>query len=103
MTSQKKWILTETLADPGDGSGKWTSVDKQNYYFIKFYDDGSVETNIYTSLGGLKRFKIINDSSINFIYANGNTFKLFYKIIDFSLTISGGCTEACGSKFKADF
>ncbi len=41
----------------------------------------------------------MNDSTVQFIYANGNTVSLFYKIDGVSLTIQGGCIEACGSKF----
>jgi hypothetical protein len=50
-------------------------------------------------LGGVQKYKIINDSIINFIYANGDTIINAYRIDHSSLTLTGGCIEACGSKF----
>lgn len=103
LPSVNKWILVETLSDPGDGSGKWKTVDQPNYFFIKFNTDNSIETNIYKDFGGLTQYKIINDSTINLIYANGYIITRLYKIEGSLLKISGGCFEACGQKFKADF
>jgi len=99
LTLVGKWTLVETLADPGDGSGQWTPVNKPDYYFLQFNMDNSIETNTYTGLGGLTHYKVMNDSSINFIYANGTIFSLFYKINGSSLAIMGGCYENCGSRF----
>jgi hypothetical protein len=94
-----KWILVETLADPGDGSGKWTAVDRQNYYYLTLDTDNTIETNCFTGLGGAKKFRVVNDSVINFIYANGQTILYHYLLDNSSLTVAGGCIEACGSKF----
>lgn len=94
-----KWMLVETLADPGDGSGKWTAVDVQGKYFLKFNADGRLEGNSLERFGNLTRYKVLNDSSVNFIYADGREFALRYKIRRDSLTITGGCIEACGSRF----
>ena len=94
-----KWILVETLADPGDGSGKWTAVDRQNYYYLTLDADSTVETNCFTGLGGAKKFRVANDSVINFIYANGQTMINAYLLGSSSLTVTGGCFERCGSKF----
>lgn len=96
-----KWILIETLADPGDGSGKWVKVDKPDYYFAKFNPDGSAETNIPGRFGNLIKYYSNNDSTVSFIYSQGDTIVFHYKINDLYLTIMGGCYEACGSKFKA--
>jgi hypothetical protein len=94
-----KWILVETLSDPGDGSGQWRPINKPDYYLLQFNIDNSIESNTYTGLGGLRHYNVMNDSTVQFIYANGNTVSLFYKIDGVSLTIQGGCIEACGSKF----
>lgn len=94
-----KWKLVETLADPGDGSGQWQPVDTTKRYLIKLNDDNSIESNAYPGLGGLKEYNIVNDSTVIFIYANDTKFTHFYKINDSSLTLTGGCIEACGSKF----
>lgn len=93
------WTLVETLADPGDGSGRWTAVDKPDYYFLRFNSNNSIESNTYNGLGGLKQYKIVNDSIVRFIYGNGTPVTLLYELSSNSLTIKGGCIEACGSKF----
>lgn len=96
-----KWILTETLADPGDGSGKWTKADKPNYYFIQFNSDKTINTNVYDGFGNPIKY-MNTDSTLNLIYSGGGSILLNYKIDDPYLTITGGCYEACGSKFKTD-
>ena len=96
-----KWILIETLSDPGDGSGKWVKVEKPNCYFAKFNPDSSAETNIPGRFGNLIKYYSNNDSTVSFIYSKEDTTALHYKINDAYLTITGGCIEACGSKFKA--
>ena len=94
------WILTETLADPRDGSGKWTKIDKPDYYFIKFNPDSIIATNIPGRFETVIKYIIKNDSTVSLIYSHDTTI-LHYKINDTYLTITGGCIEACGSKFKA--
>jgi len=94
-----KWILVEALVDPGDGSGKWTAV-KPNYFYLQLNTDSSAESNCYTGLDGVERFSVVNDSVINLIFANSQTIKFGYHMDNSSLTITGGCIEACGSKFE---
>lgn len=97
-----KWMLIETLADPGDGSGKWKPVDKPDYYFIKFNADNSIESNTYGRLSSIRQYKVLSDSTVNFLYTDGTTATLYYNISNVYLTITGGCIEACGSKFKKE-
>lgn len=59
-----KWILTETLADPGDGSGKWIKVDRPGYYVIKFNPDSSIATNIPGRFETAIKYFIKNDSTV---------------------------------------
>ena len=94
-----KWTLVATLADPGDGSGKWTAVDKPNYYYLQFYADNTFKTSSLTGSGSVEKFKVINDSMINFIYGNGQKILNSYRIDNSSLTLTGGCIEACGAKY----
>jgi hypothetical protein len=94
-----KWTLTETLADPGDGSGKWTAVSQQNYFYLHLNTDFTAETNYLIQFGGLEKYRIINDTTISLLFANGNAKTYDYRIDDTSLKITGGCYEACGSKF----
>jgi hypothetical protein len=93
-----RWILVETLADPGDGSGKWTAVDKPIYY-LQLNTDSTIKTNYLTGLGVARSFKTINNSVINFIFGNGQTIMNGYHMDNDSLTLTGGCIEACGAKF----
>ncbi len=95
-----KWILVETLADPGDGRGKWTAGDKANYYYLDLKPDETAASNTFMGLGGLKKYKIVNDSVLNLIYANGDSVINNYRVDAMTLTLTGGCIEACGSKFK---
>ena len=91
-----KWMLTETLADPGDGSGKWKSVSGSKSYFI-LNSDGSITGNSGTNF---KQYKVIDDQMIEFTNQNGSTSTRIYKLSINSLEISGGCFEACGSRYK---
>ena len=91
-----KWRLTETLADPGDGSGKWTKVNSDDY--IQFTEDSIYQTN-KPATGDIIKFSLPTDSTITFIYVNGQTSRYYYKINGNELTIMGGCYEACGSKY----
>lgn len=91
-----KWKLTETLADPGDGSGKWQSVkNSSSYLFLNA--DGTVSGNGFTHY---KLFNVIDNQTIEFIYQDNSKIILFYKLQGSSLEITGGCFEACGSRFK---
>jgi len=91
-----KWKLSETLADPGDGSGKWQSVNGNKIYFI-LNSDGSITGNSET---GFKQYRIVDDRMIEFVFQNGTTTIRNYKLSGNSLEISGGCYEACGSRYK---
>ena len=70
-----------------------------NYYYLRLDTDSTVETNCLTGYGGAKKFSVVNDSVMNFIYANGQTTSYRYLLDNSSLTVTGGCIEACGLKF----
>jgi len=91
-----KWKLTETLADPGDGSGQWVSVKKSDKY-LQLNSDGTLSGN---SFSNYKQYRIIDDQKIEFINQNGTATIHNYKLSGNSLEISGACIEACGSRFK---
>jgi len=91
-----KWKLTETLADPGDGSGKWVSVKNSDSY-LQINADGTISGNNFTNF---KQYRVIDNQQIEFIYQNGTPTILSYKLSGNSLEISGGCFEACGSRYK---
>jgi len=98
-----KWNLAETLQDPGDGSGRWQPADATKHYYIKFNAGNSAESNSYPGLEGLKKYIVVNDSIVTFINTNNEEFTRYYKITNSSLTITGGCIEACGAKFTRTF
>lgn len=89
------WKLTEYLADPGDGSGTWQKARTNNY--VTFRADSTVEGNVYPEA---KRYSIVSDSTIRFIRNDSLSQLYFYTLYKSSLTIRGGCFEACGSRFK---
>jgi len=91
-----KWKLSETLADPGDGSGKWVSVKKSDSY-IQINADGSISGNNFSNY---KQYRIIDDLKIEFVHQNGTSTIFNYKLSGNSLEITGGCIEACGSRYK---
>jgi hypothetical protein len=97
-----RWTQVETLADPGDGSGKWMTVSMTDYYFIKFEPGNSVESNISRGSGNVSKYKIVTDSTLYLIYAKSDTVSYFYKIKGNILTLEGGCYERCGMKFEKD-
>jgi hypothetical protein len=91
-----KWKLIETLADPGDGSGKWKSYSGSKSYLI-LNSDGSITGNSGTNF---KQYRVIDNQQIEFLYQNGTPTILSYKLDGNALEISGGCIEACGSRYK---
>jgi len=98
LTLTGKWTLTETLADPGDGSGKWTAVSRQNYFYLRLNTDFTAESN-YIQFSVLEKYSVINDTTISFLFQNGSSKTYNYRIDNTSLKITGGCYEACGAKF----
>jgi hypothetical protein len=93
-----KWIETAYLADPGDGSGTWQPDNSGSNYII-FNEDSSAKTNGNPYFGGLKSYHILSDSTLTLVYSDGTMFPQTYKVENNSLTLMGGCIEACGSKY----
>ncbi|HEY5369642.1 MAG TPA: hypothetical protein VIJ75_11690 [Hanamia sp.] len=63
-----KWQLTASLADPGDGSGRWQSADPTNPQYIEFRADSTLAyypSGPYNSF----RFEVTSDSTM--IFSNG--------------------------------
>lgn len=97
-----KWILIEQLTDPGDGSGKWSQANSNAYIifkndsFFENYKDNLYYNNIpFESI----KYSLPSDSTITFIDSNGVKYLRYYKINIDTLTIMGGCYEACSSKY----
>ncbi len=93
-----KWRLSETLADPGDGSGRWRPVDGE--VFAEFKQDGNLGG---TAFGDLNHYVIKDSVTITFLKANKKEQEFWYKIKDDTLTMSptwpSQCIEGCGIRF----
>lgn len=94
-----KWIQTAYLADPGDGSGTWQTDNSGSGYII-FYEDSTAKSSSIPYFGELKSYHILSDSTLTLVYADGTTFPHSYKVEGNMLTLTGGCIEACGSRYK---
>ncbi len=92
-----RWKLTETLADPGNGSGEWMPATSD--YLIQFYKDSSAGDNAVTAGAELYKYSLLNDSTIKLFYLNGTNFTFYFKADANHLTLMGECIEACGSKY----
>ena len=106
-----KWKLIEQLADPGDGSGTFQSIDSDRV--IEFFSNGTVTANgilCYMSSevgtensGTYKSVETTsfsdgeitpNSCDLNFVDP-----KVFYKIEGSNLILWYQCIEGCGQKF----
>jgi hypothetical protein len=92
-----KWIQTSYLTDPGDGSGTW-HPDNTGANYIIFNEDSSAECS--PSFGELASYHILSDSTLNLVYSDGTIFQRIYKLDGNTLTLMGGCIEACGSIYS---
>ena len=89
------WKLTESLADPGDGSGKYTPVTGPDK-FITFDGNGKVTGEAAPNITG---YRILDTNKIEFTTVQNTTMTFRYKITGNQLELNPPCIEACGSKF----
>ena len=99
-----KWQLTEYLADPGDGSGKWQKVAKNQVSTITFgqntieqSENGTKQKGTFTfsEEGGRAGLNIKIDGSTN-------VFRWYIGTVTAdNLQLSYGCIEACDGKYVA--
>ncbi len=97
-----KWQLTEALADPGDGSGTWQTVE--NGRTLEFDENGMVYSSTSFCYG-----EQINeatfDASEKMISSNcaDRNVELSYELKEGKLFITPHnprCAEACGTKYS---
>lgn len=91
-----KWKLTESLSDPGDGSGKWQKASSKNMYLI-FNNDGTVSGD---QAGTLKSYTVLDSTKIEFTQQSNTKITYRYKITSGELTLNPPCIEACGSRYR---
>ena len=90
------WTLVETLADPGDGSGTWKPASAP--LTLLFTTGNDIKGSAFPQA---RRYEVLGDTTIKFIYADGTFIIYNYAITSSSLVLSGGgCIEACGLKFS---
>lgn len=92
-----KWKLTESYADPGDGSGKWQKTDPSNPHYLEFTSDGKLiswPADIYNS----DHYQVTSDSTMIFIRGT-ERFPMRYIFTKTLLTLFTPCIEVCGSKY----
>jgi hypothetical protein len=92
-----KWELSEYLADPGNGSGTWHSAVSLNPSYLEFKADGTLVSTPY-SINSWDHYQLTSDSSVIF-FRGSEQFINWYHISNTSLTLFGGCIEACGERY----
>ncbi len=97
-----KWKLVESLADPGNGSGKWEPVPTSTY--VQFYANGNLGGTTFPSYVS---YTVKDSVTLTFIQANKTIQNYRYKISHDTLSMSPAgpimCIEACGIRFKKDW
>lgn len=90
-----RWLLTQSLSDPGDGSGKWEATSEKS--IIEFKAEGTVISDRFAEFKG---FKISDSTHIEFAQTDGQFILYRYKVSGNVLEINPPCREACGFRFK---
>ena len=91
-----KWTFTESLIDPGDGSGTWQAAPPNQS--ITFNADGTFTGEVGLFLD-YTRYEVLNDSALKLIKADASFITLQYKLQGNGLDINPQCFERCGFKF----
>ncbi|MFC4211894.1 hypothetical protein ACFOWA_11915 [Pedobacter lithocola] len=90
-----KWKLTETLSDPGDGSGRYIKVKGDKYLVMS--RTGKMEGD---ALPDLSDFKILDSLTMEVTSKTYNrTLQYRYKATANTLTLNPPCFEGCGFRF----
>ncbi|MEO7802262.1 MAG: lipoprotein [Ginsengibacter sp.] len=89
-----KWKLTESLMDPGDGSGQWTSPSEKT--IIEFTNSGLIKYENKQS----DNYKVTSDSTMELLSGSSSTINYRYKVDVDKLYMRPPCIEACGEKYE---
>lgn len=89
------WKLTEVLADPGDGSGTYHSVNSNKT--IEFHSDGTLTSN--GDICNMSGTYLLTDSTINASNCSNSTFKIRFTKVGSTLILNYPCIEPCGEKY----
>lgn len=92
-----KWKLTETMSDPGDGSGKYMKVTGEPKY-LSFNKDGKLKGDAL-SLETF-RYRILDSARVEILYNVYLPPTIFtYKLTSKTLSLHPPCIEGCGLRF----
>jgi hypothetical protein len=91
------WRLTETWADPGDGSGRYRKV-KGPAKYITIDQSGKMEGDAMPEVLGYKILDSVRMEITSKDYPQPFIYR--YKITANDLELNPPCIEGCGFKFK---
>jgi len=90
------WKLTETMFDPGDGSGVYTKVKGAAKYIV-IDKSGKVEGD---AIPDILSYKILDSVKIEVTTKSYDKPLIYqYKVTSGTLTINPPCIEGCGYRF----
>jgi hypothetical protein len=94
-----KWIVTESYADPGDGSGTWKKHGKPYDYYL-FKSDSTVEIGTEGKADKQTiRFSVLDSNRVKFAFAQ-NPLIYGYTLKNNRLTLHPPCIEGCGMRLE---
>jgi hypothetical protein len=96
-----RWKLSETYADPGDGSGKYLPVTKTNTAYVIFNADGTLNG---TAFPNDVSYAVKDSVTLAITSKNHEVENYAYKITNGVLQMSPAgpifCIEGCGQRFS---
>lgn len=96
-----KWILTESLADIGNGKGTWKAVPKKDVKHVEFKADGALSGDAFPDYIS---YTIKDSVTISMTHKNQSIQNYTYRFEDDKLSMSPAgpmiCIEGCGSRFE---
>lgn len=99
-TLSGKWKLSQSLLDPGDGSGKWMAVPANNTVYVQFDSDGKLSG---TAFPGDVSYVVKDSVTLTFTSKDNVLQNYRYSIKIDTMTMSPDgpirCIEACGAKY----
>ncbi|GAA4320653.1 hypothetical protein [Flaviaesturariibacter amylovorans] len=93
------WKRTETLMDPGNGSGQWGALPANEQSTVTFGADGSIRTANHWYLARYQQYRVLSSSQLR-IYGNADdSATLGYEFHKGRLRLNLQCIEACKDGF----
>ncbi|MDB5197786.1 MAG: hypothetical protein JWP88_2157 [Flaviaesturariibacter sp.] len=93
-----RWQRTETLIDPGDGSGQFSPVSGADATVVEFKENGMLTAPGHWYLSRYNRFAVLSDTQLRLYTPANDSLTLTYSLAS-KLTINYQCIEACRDRF----